>query len=122
MRIHFELRVGLSTFIKNTDMDLQQNDWVEKQNDYEEVILLDVRTAEEYAEKHLPNAQMLDINDAKNFMEGLDQLDKSKAYFVYCRSGARSARACAVMQQYGFPVTFNLLGGILEWTGEIVQG
>jgi rhodanese-related sulfurtransferase len=50
-------------------------------------------------------------------MEGLEQLDKSKAYFVYCRSGARSARACAVMQQYGFLIAFNLLGGILAWVG-----
>ena len=98
-------------------MDLQKKDWIEKQNDYQDVVILDVRTQEEYAEKHLPQAQLLDINDAKNFMEGLEALDKSKAYFVYCRSGARSARACSVMQQYGIPVTFNLLGGILEWTG-----
>ena len=47
----------------------------------------------------------------------MEQLDKSKAYFVYCRSGARSARACAVMEQSGFPVTFNLLGGIIAWEG-----
>lgn len=98
-------------------MDLQEKDWVAKQNDYKEVVLLDVRTPEEYAEKHIPEAQLLDINDAKNFMDGLEQMDKSRAYFVYCRSGARSGRACSVMQQYGFPVTFNLLGGILEWTG-----
>jgi len=98
-------------------MDLSETDWIEKQNDYQEVVVLDVRTPEEYAEKHIPEAQLLYINDAKNFMDDLEQMDKSKAYFVYCRSGARSARACSVMQQYGFPVTFNLLGGILEWKG-----
>ena len=98
-------------------MDLEQKEWTAKQEEFDNFVVLDVRTTEEYAEKRLPQAQILDINDAKNFMEGMEQLDKSKAYFVYCRSGARSARACAVMQQYGFPVTFNLLGGILAWEG-----
>ena len=50
-------------------------------------------------------------------MAGLEGLDPSKAYFVYCRSGARSARACQIMGQMGFATTFNLLGGILEWEG-----
>jgi rhodanese-related sulfurtransferase len=98
-------------------MDLEQKDWTAKQKEYDNLVVLDVRTPEEYAEKRLPQAQILDINDARSFMEGLEQLDKSKAYFVYCRSGARSARACAVMQQYGFLIAFNLLGGILAWVG-----
>ena len=98
-------------------MDLSQNDWLEKQKDYDSFVVLDVRTPEEFEEKHIPQAELLDINDAKAFMDGLDSMDKSKAYFIYCRSGGRSGRACAVMQQYGFPVTFNLLGGILEWEG-----
>ena len=50
-------------------------------------------------------------------MAGLEGLDPSKVYFVYCRSGARSARACQIMGQMGFATTFNLLGGILEWEG-----
>ena len=42
-------------------------------------------------------------------------------YFVYCRSGARSAQACQLMSQLGFTSTYNLLGGILEWEGEVIE-
>jgi len=98
-------------------MDLNQKEWVAQKGVHKDAVVLDVRTQEEYDEKHIPNAELLDINDARRFMEGLEQMDKSKAYFIYCRSGARSARACAVMQQYGFSLAFNLLGGILDWKG-----
>lgn len=99
-------------------MDLDQKEWVAQQGAHRDAVVLDVRTQEEYDEKHIPKAELLDINDARRFMEGLEQMDKSKAYFVYCRSGARSVRACAVMQQYGFSLAFNLLGGILDWKGD----
>lgn len=98
-------------------MDLDQKEWVAQKGAHKDAVVLDVRTQAEYDEKHIPNAELLDINDARRFMEGLEQMDKSKAYFIYCRSGARSARACAVMQQYGFSLAFNLLGGILDWKG-----
>ena len=98
-------------------MDLDQKEWVAQKGVHKDAVVLDVRTQEEYDEKHIPNAELLDINDARRFMKGLEQMDKSKAYFIYCRSGARSARACAVMQQYGFSLAFNLLGGILDWKG-----
>jgi rhodanese-related sulfurtransferase len=48
-------------------------------------------------------------------------LDKSKNYYVYCRSGARSEQACHLMSQMGFENTFNLLGGIMQWQGEVVS-
>ena len=52
-------------------------------------------------------------------MKGLEPMDKEKVYLVYCRSGNRSSRACAVMTSMGFNKTFNLVGGILEWKGLI---
>jgi rhodanese-related sulfurtransferase len=52
-------------------------------------------------------------------MEGVNALDSSKTYFVYCRSGARSAQACQIFKLNGFDSCYNLLGGILEWQGEI---
>jgi rhodanese-related sulfurtransferase len=48
------------------------------------------------------------------------KLEKRKNYYVYCRSGARSAKACEVMNELGIENTFNLTGGIL-WNGEIVS-
>ena len=53
-------------------------------------------------------------------MDNLEALDKSKNYYVYCRSGARSAKACEIMNSIGFENAYNLLGGFLEWDGEVV--
>jgi rhodanese-related sulfurtransferase len=52
-------------------------------------------------------------------MDGISSLDKTQSYFVYCRSGARSAQACQILKQQGIENCYNLLGGILEWKGEI---
>ena len=52
-------------------------------------------------------------------MEGIEKLDKSSHYFVYCKAGSRSAQACAIMQQLGFEHTYNLEGGFSEWNGAI---
>ena len=101
-------------------MDLDQKEWVAQKGVHKDAVVLDVRTQEEYDEKHIPNAELLDINDARRFMEGLEQMDKSKAYFIYCRSGARSSKACQIMKHYGFGVVKNLLGGFLDWEGEYV--
>ena len=48
-------------------------------------------------------------------------LDEEKAYYVYCRSGARSAAACAHMRDMGFEELYNLKGGILDWNGPVVK-
>ena len=53
-------------------------------------------------------------------MNKLNELDKDKHYYVYCKSGGRSAQACAIMKQLGFKRTYNLLGGITSWRGEII--
>mgnify|MGYP000628028509 CR=1 FL=1 len=67
----------------------------------------------------IPNAIKMDIYQPQEFMNQLDALDKSKTFYVYCRSGGRSAQACAIMNQVGFENTKNLLGGFSEWTGEV---
>jgi len=87
----------------------------------ENAILMDVRTAEEYAEGHLENAELNDVMDPE-FSTRLDQLDKNKNYYVYCRSGQRSAAACHAMKQLGFKGRLiNLAGGILAWKGPIIK-
>ena len=57
--------------------------------------------------------------DYDSFIKGLEKLDKEKSFFVYCRSGNRSAKACMIMDQMGFSKTYNLLGGMIEWKGKI---
>lgn len=99
--------------------DLTQADWVEKLKKDDNAVILDVRTQEEVDEGKIPNALHIDIYKGQGFIDEVDKLDKTKTYFVYCRSGARSAQACAVMNQLGFEKTYNLLGGFSEWTGEV---
>ena len=80
---------------------------------------MDVRTQSEVSEGSIPNALNIDIYQGQDFIFNLEELDKNKNYYVYCRSGSRSAQACAIMNQLGFENAFNLMGGILEWKGEI---
>lgn len=101
--------------------ELEQEAWNKERLADTNAVLLDVRTQEEYDEKHLPEAQLIDIRQPQNFMDEVQSLDKSKRYFIYCRSGARSGQACQVLDQLGVAATFNLAGGILAWTGEVVK-
>jgi rhodanese-related sulfurtransferase len=102
-------------------MNLQQEQWwAEVQND-ENAVILDVRTPEEFERGIIPKAINIDIYKGQGFIYLLEELDKSKTYYVYCHAGSRSAKACQVMQQLGFEKAFNLLGGISEWDGPIVE-
>lgn len=101
--------------------DLSQDTWREQLSSDKKAIILDVRTTEEMEEGFIPNAIHLDIYQGQEFMEKLNKLDKTKNYYVYCKSGGRSGQACAIMSQLGFKNAFNLVGGIMQWSGEVVQ-
>ncbi len=81
--------------------------------------LLDVRTPEEYQKGHLPGAQNIDVMQA-SFREEIQKLSPENTYYVYCRSGVRSRRACQIMQTQGFSDVINLQGGIMAWKGKRV--
>lgn len=81
-------------------------------------VLLDVRTAHEFNSGHIPDARNIDVM-SHTFYDAIAELDKSKTYFVYCRSGGRSMQACLSMADAGFSV-LNLDGGISAWPGKIV--
>jgi len=83
-------------------------------------VILDVRTPNEWAEGIIKNAILINILEPQSFMGEIEKLDKSKNYYVYCRSGARSRQACQVMNSIGINEANNLSGGILEWTGKTV--
>ena len=101
-------------------MNLTQEDWVLQLEADENSVILDVRTEDECNQGVIPNSINIDIYLGQEFMEQLETLDKTKNYYVYCRSGARSANACEAMNSLGFENAYNLLGGILEWNGYIV--
>lgn len=98
--------------------DLSQAMWSSQMNNNPDAVVLDVRTAEEISEGIIPSAIHNDIYRGQDFIDDLEALDKEKHYYVYCRSGARSSQACAIMKQLGFVNVFNLLGGFLDWQGD----
>lgn len=112
--------LGHFKLIFDIKMDLLQNEWRSELKSDNNSFLLDVRTLEEYNAGHIPNATLIDINQPEDFVEKILALDNSKNYYVYCRSGARSSKACQIMKHYGIGVVKNLLGGFLEWEGEYV--
>lgn len=81
-------------------------------------IILDVRTPEEFAEKHIPNA----IN-VPNETIGTDEIPelprKDQMIFVYCRSGNRSKQASEKLVKLGYTNIYEF-GGINDWTGDTV--
>jgi rhodanese-related sulfurtransferase len=100
-------------------MDLSQIEWAEKLSKNEDAVVLDVRTASECAEGIIPNAKMIDIFKGQGFIYEVEALDKAKSYFVYCKAGGRSAQVCQIMNQLGFTNTYNLVGGFMQWQGEV---
>lgn len=87
------------------------------------VVVLDVRTPEEFASGHLPDAINIDLNSSQ-FAEEISKLDQSATYAIYCRSGNRSRAALESMQAGGFEYVHHLEGGIGAWQEagyEVVQ-
>ena len=90
---------------------------MEKESSY---IILDVRTAQEYSEKHIPGA--VNIPNETIGTEDIPELpDKEQLILVYCRSGNRSKQAAEKLVKLGYTNIVEF-GGINDWTGETVSG
>lgn len=79
-----------------------------------DLVILDVRTPEEFSEVHLEGATLMDFYDA-DFSDQLATLDPDVPYLVYCRSGNRSGQTVAMMEDLGFSDVSNVDGGIVAW-------
>lgn len=79
------------------------------------VVVLDVRTPDEYRAGHLKEAKLANVNDA-GFDANIAKLDKNKPVVVYCAVGGRSARASDIMVQKGFKNVYNVSGGYNAWS------
>ena len=101
--------------------ELNQEDWREHLAEDDNAVILDVRTEEEVEDGYIPNAKNIDIYKGQEFIDEIDKLEKDKNYYVYCRSGKRSAQACTILDQKGFKNTYNLVGGFSEWEGETAE-
>ena len=83
-------------------------------------IILDVRTAQEYSEKHIPGA--INVANESIGTEDIPELpDKDQLILVYCRSGNRSKQASEKLMKLGYTNIVEI-GGINSWPGETVTG
>lgn len=90
---------------------------MEEETDY---IILDVRTPEEYEEKHITGA--VNLPNKTIGTEEIAQLpDKEQLILVYCRSGNRSKQASKKLADLGYTNIIEF-GGIKDWTGETETG
>ncbi len=101
--------------------DLTQEEWAEQLKNDTNVVILDVRTQEEVEDGYIADSKNIDIYLGQGFVDEIEKLDKSKNYYIYCRSGKRSGQACAIMNSLGFDNAYNLLGGFMEWEGGVVE-
>ena len=74
----------------------------------ESLAVLDVREVDEFETLHLEGARNLPLSQ---LADTFDQLDKSQSYYVICKSGMRSARACQFLAEKGYEV-INVQGGM----------
>ncbi len=80
-------------------------------------LVLDVRSAEEFATGHLPNAKNIPL---KELDSRIKEIEKSKAHVVItvCASGVRSSSAVSILNKAGFEKAFSLDGGVAAWQSQ----
>jgi rhodanese-related sulfurtransferase len=101
-------------------MNLTQEDWVSQFEADDKAVMLDVRSEDECDQGIIEGSINIDFHKGQEFIDAVAALDKNKNYYIYCRSGARSGKTCEIMNELGFENVYNLLGGIIEWNGDIV--
>lgn len=83
-------------------------------DDPTDLVILDIRTLEEFNEARLADAIMVDFY-ADDFADQLDTLDKDVPYVMYCRTGNRTSEAVKTMKELGFVEVYEIEGGIVNW-------
>ena len=110
------------TGCENKEMSYTQismEEAVSMMNTETDYIILDVRTPEEFADKHIPDAINIP-NEVIGTEEIAELPDKDQVILVYCRSGNRSKQASDKLAALGYTNVYEF-GGINDWTGETVS-
>jgi rhodanese-related sulfurtransferase len=102
---------------KKPFIDLFSADFERAMKNNPNAVILDVSTPAEFNVCKIPGAINIDITRG-DFETQVETFDKEKTYFVYCRAGNRSVAACNILGSRGYR-SYNLVGGILKWKGEL---
>ena len=90
----------------------------EMMDNSKDLVILDVRTQEEFEEGHIEGAILIPDNEIKSKAEDI-LTDKNAIILVYCRSGRRSALASQTLSDLGYTSIYDF-GGIIDWPYEVV--
>jgi phage shock protein E len=105
---------------KSSYRQITQEEAAAIMEDGEDYLLLDVRTQEEFAEKHIPGAICIP-NETIGSEAPAELPEKDQRILVYCRSGNRSKQASQKLADLGYTNVLEF-GGIKDWTGDTVSG
>jgi rhodanese-related sulfurtransferase/TusA-related sulfurtransferase len=83
----------------------------------ENIVLLDVREAAEYAFNHIPNAISIPLGELE---ERMGELNKESEIYLVCRTGNRSDLAAQKLAEKGFTNVINVVPGMSQWTGKTI--
>ncbi len=97
--------------------DINQVEWRKLIANDQKAVIIDARRPDEWVDGVIENALLMNVLELEHFEKEVSQLEKEKNYYVYCRSGKRSVRACQILEDNEIKNTFNLLGGWLAWDG-----
>jgi len=106
--------IAMGTVSAQTVMQLKSTEIQQILIKNKAIIILDVRTAEEFAAGHLKNAINHDIRQP-DFYSNINKLNKKKTYLVYCRTNHRSGMAAEYMKQNGFVSIYQMMDGFPGW-------
>ena len=81
------------------------------------IVVVDIRTPEEFASGHIEGAINIDIN-SDDFAKDLAKLDRKKTYLMHCQSGGRSSASIPVWERLDFEKVLHLSAGTLGWAKE----
>lgn len=86
---------------------------------YRKAQLIDVREPQEFKNGHILGSRNIPVTQMK---QRLIEIRKDKPVYLYCQSGARSARAAQLLHKKGYEHIYQLKGGFKKWTGKVKHG
>ncbi|MDP4162944.1 MAG: sulfurtransferase TusA family protein [Bacillota bacterium] len=95
---------------------IDNEELTKKINNQENILLLDVREAAEYAFNHIPGAKSIPLGELD---EKMAEFEKSETIYVVCRTGNRSDLAAQKLTSNGFENVINVMPGMSNWSGPV---
>ena len=112
--------IVMKLFAKGNAPSINPDEAYNRMKEDKSIVLLDVRSPEEYREARIPGALLIPVHELRCRAEK-ELADKSATIYIYCRSGIRAGNAAGILRSLGYQNVFNL-GGIINWPYETVSG